>query len=163
MSQSRMMHKAQQIVDQAKAEAWPMEDLKARLADQFPARGMDTEAHREVRRWASDMYQAYRNGDRAIPSYQPQPEEEKEEAQKDIWALTIASLAVGMKCRIKEGEYYRWVTVDTVTRTGNDLRIILKRNAGPKYRLIEGEHLRPLQNVPFLLDVPAVGWEREYA
>jgi hypothetical protein len=157
-----MVHKAQQIVDQAKAGGWQMETLEDRLADQFPARGMDTEAHREVRRWARDMYQAYVSGGRAIPSYQPQPEEEKDELQKDIWALTIASLAVGMKCRIKEGQYYRWVTVDTVTRTGNDLRIILKRNAGPKYRLIEGDYMRPLQNVPFLLDVPALGWERNY-
>jgi hypothetical protein len=139
-----------------------MEALENRLANQFPARGMDTEAHLEIRRWARDMYQAYRNGDRDIPSYQPQPEEEKDEAQKDIWALTIASLAVGMKCRIKEGQYYRWVTVDTVTRTGNDLRIILKRNAGPKYRLVEGDYMRTLQNVPFLLDVPALGWERNY-
>jgi hypothetical protein len=163
VSTSRMMLIAQRILDQAKAGGWQMEALKARLADQFPAKGMDTEAHREIRRWARDMYQAYLNGDRAIPSYQPQPEEEKDEAQKDIWALTIASLAVGMKCRIKEGQYYRWVQVDTVTRTGNDLRIILKRNAGPKYRLVEGDYMRALQNVPFLLDVPALGWEKEYA
>jgi hypothetical protein len=52
-----MMLIAQRILNQAKAGAWQLEDLEARLADQFPAKGMDTEAHYEIRRWAIGLYE----------------------------------------------------------------------------------------------------------
>ena len=160
MSTSRMMLIAQRILDAAKANNLDIERLEAQLADQFPAKGMDTEAHLEIRRWAVGLYGIWNQSLNAVPKDEPEPEEL--EGKDDAWSLTIASLVPGMSVRIKEGNYYRWVAVGSVVRTGGDLRIILKRKAGAKYRVIEGDHLMPLQDVQFLLNVPTLQWERDY-
>jgi len=158
MSASRMMHKAQQIVDQAKAEAWPMEDLEARLADQFPAKGMDTEAHREIRRWAIGLYEI-----RLAEQQERMPQLQKAQADPEPnandWKLTIAALKPGMVIVCAESENKRKVVVEEIIGTSSGLTIRVARPSGLRYRTISGPRNTPLANVPQLLAVPDLEWE----